>query len=75
MAGPSTAMSNSGASDQTLTSGKRKLTWWEKMLQRIYSKEEFEAYLMNKDRKKKGTVSINRHYFKHHYIITNFFYR
>ncbi|KAH9404439.1 hypothetical protein TYRP_000262 [Tyrophagus putrescentiae] len=53
MAGPSVAQSNSGASDQTLTTGQRKLSWWERFLQRIYSKEEFEAYLLNKDRRKK----------------------
>lgn len=60
MAGPSVAQSNSGASDQTLTTGQRKLSWWERFLQRIYSKEEFEAYLLNKDRRKKKDKEKNK---------------
>lgn len=46
--------STSGTSEQTLTTGQRKLSLWERLLQKIYSKQEFEAYLLNKDRKRKG---------------------
>lgn len=56
-AGPSVRQSNSDSSDQTLTSAQRKLSLWERFLQKIYSKQEFEAYLLNKDRRKKGTYS------------------
>lgn len=50
----SVPQSNSDSSDQTLTSGQRKLSFLDRIMRMLYSKQEFEAYLLNKDRKKKG---------------------
>ncbi|KAH9399962.1 hypothetical protein TYRP_017532 [Tyrophagus putrescentiae] len=38
--------------DEGATTGRRELSWWDKLMRFLYSEVEFECYMRNKDKKK-----------------------